>query len=195
MVLLDRFESKYKIIKRSKETNEIAIRNYLKHSIVKGGKPVLDCLNKELGQVKDKDLIRYVCSANKKNENTTVSQFITHTEDIYLSKSTENENDNENDNDNERIVHDSSAKRKTFKKPSIQEVSDYCQSRRNNVDPNRFVDYYTANGWMVGKNHMKNWKAAVRTWERNDKSSTKQQGSAPKSSNIFMEIGREEGIF
>lgn len=52
------------------------------------------------------------------------------------------------------------------KHPTLDEVKAYCQERGNRVDPERFIDYYTANGWKVGKNPMKDWKAAVRTWER-----------------------------
>ena len=59
-----------------------------------------------------------------------------------------------------------------FQPPSVAEVEVYCKERGNNVDAQRFVDYYTANGWMVGKNPMKDWKAAVRTWERNSGSRT-----------------------
>lgn len=55
-----------------------------------------------------------------------------------------------------------------FIKPTIDEVVDYCRQRNNQVDANRFVDYYDANGWRIGKNPMKDWKAAVRTWERNN---------------------------
>ena len=58
-------------------------------------------------------------------------------------------------------------KTKRFIKPSLAEVKTYCQERQNNVDAERFVNYYEANGWKVGKNSMKDWKAAVRTWERN----------------------------
>ncbi|MBE6984885.1 MAG: hypothetical protein E7434_04605 [Ruminococcaceae bacterium] len=54
-----------------------------------------------------------------------------------------------------------------FFPPSVDEVREYCKERGNSVDPVRFVDYYTANGWMVGKSKMKDWKAAVRTWESN----------------------------
>lgn len=55
-----------------------------------------------------------------------------------------------------------------FVKPSLEEVHEYCQERKNNVDAQRWFDYYSANGWKVGKNPMKDWKAAVRTWERNE---------------------------
>lgn len=51
-------------------------------------------------------------------------------------------------------------------KPTLQEVIDYCQERNNGVDANKWYDYYTANGWKVGRNPMKDWKATVRTWER-----------------------------
>lgn len=61
------------------------------------------------------------------------------------------------------------SKTKRFTPPSIEEVQSYCKERQNGVDAERFVDYYTANGWLVGKNKMKDWKAAVRTWERNNK--------------------------
>ena len=58
--------------------------------------------------------------------------------------------------------------RKVFKPPTLQDVSVYCQERNNTVNAQQWIDHYTANGWMVGKNKMKDWKAAVRTWERNN---------------------------
>lgn len=58
--------------------------------------------------------------------------------------------------------------RTKFTPPNVSDVRAYCLERGNNVDPERFVDYYTSNGWMVGKNHMKDWKASVRTWEKKD---------------------------
>ena len=104
-VLIDRFENKYDMIKYSNETKEMAIKNYLKYSIIKGGKPVEDCLMKEISQVKDKSLLGYVYSNIKECEtlNDTVKKVI---ESI---KDNEKENDNENDNDNENEVsyHDS----------------------------------------------------------------------------------------
>lgn len=69
------------------------------------------------------------------------------------------------DNTNNNINNNISEKR--FKPPTVDEVKAYCIERQNNVDAERFIDYYTANGWKVGKNTMKDWKAAVRTWERN----------------------------
>jgi hypothetical protein len=58
-------------------------------------------------------------------------------------------------------------KDKRFKKPSLEEVSEYCKERNKGVDPQKWMNHYEANGWRVGKNPMKNWKAAVRTWEGN----------------------------
>jgi len=55
---------------------------------------------------------------------------------------------------------------RAFAPPTVKEVRNYCQERRNTVDPDRFVDFYSAKGWMVGKNKMRDWKAAVRTWEK-----------------------------
>lgn len=55
---------------------------------------------------------------------------------------------------------------KRFIKPTLQEVKDYCTSRHNGLNAEQFLDYYEARGWKIGKNSMKDWKAAVRTWEQ-----------------------------
>ena len=52
-----------------------------------------------------------------------------------------------------------------FAPPTILEVKTYCQERNNDVDPDKWHNFYSAKGWMVGKNKMKDWRAAVRTWE------------------------------
>ena len=57
---------------------------------------------------------------------------------------------------------------KRFTKPTLDDVKAYCRERKNNVDPDKWFNYYSSNGWRVGKNPMKDWKAAVRTWERGD---------------------------
>lgn len=56
-----------------------------------------------------------------------------------------------------------------FAPPSVEEVVSYCRERKNGVDAQRFVDFYASKGWKVGNNPMKDWKAAVRTWEGRDK--------------------------
>lgn len=61
------------------------------------------------------------------------------------------------------------AKPPLTQKPTVEEVAAYCRERGNSIDPQRFVDYYTANGWKVGRSSMKDWKAAVRNWEKNEK--------------------------
>jgi len=58
-------------------------------------------------------------------------------------------------------------KTKKFKKPKVSEIEEYCKERKNNVDSEKFYNYYESKGWLVGKSPMKNWKAAVRTWEKN----------------------------
>lgn len=55
-----------------------------------------------------------------------------------------------------------------FSKPTIEEVKAYCLERKNNVDPDQWYSYYESNGWKVGKNTMKDWKAAIRTWEKHN---------------------------
>lgn len=62
-----------------------------------------------------------------------------------------------------------SAQNKRFVPPTVDEVRAYCKERGNNIDAESFVDYYTSTGWLVGKKPMKDWKASVRTWERNER--------------------------
>lgn len=57
---------------------------------------------------------------------------------------------------------------KPYARPVLEQVIAYCHERKNSVDPQKWFDYYTSNGWKVGRNSMKDWKAAVRTWERNN---------------------------
>ena len=83
------------------------------------------------------------------------------------------------------IEGENTSRSKRFVPPTVEEVRAYCLERGNCVDPQRFVDYYSSNGWMVGKNKMKDWKAAVRTWEQREKPQA--QGKA-KSSNPFLDM-------
>ena len=89
-----------------------------------------------------------------------------HQESIYNNNYNYNDNENNNDNIKENI-----SKRKviTFHAPVLDDVVAYCIEKHYNIDVEQFMDYYTANGWMVGKNKMKDWRAAVRNWVRRSK--------------------------
>ena len=110
--LLDRFENKHHLIKYNKDTSEIAIKNYLRHSVVKGGKPVIDCLIKETKDIKDISLLAYVYQNLSKyidteTLNSTVIEYINY---IYINI-LKDKYIKDNNNDNERIVHESSTNR------------------------------------------------------------------------------------
>lgn len=81
-------------------------------------------------------------------------------------------------------------KRQRFAPPTIEEVASYCKERNNSVDPQRFVNYYESNGWMVGRNKMKDWKAAVRTWENNGYSKPKAKTQA---ADAYLEANKDNG--
>ena len=70
------------------------------------------------------------------------------------------------DKDKDIVIVKDKAKAKRFVKPNVEDVIDYCNERNNNVDAEKFYDYYSSNGWKVGKNPMKDWKAAARNWIR-----------------------------
>lgn len=74
-----------------------------------------------------------------------------------------------------------------FVPPTLEEVTAYCKERKNSVDPETFVDFYESKGWLIGKNKMKDWKAAVRTWERKDRNA----GSTSESESKYRKELRQ----
>lgn len=81
-----------------------------------------------------------------------------------------------------------------FKKPNIEDISLYCSERGNGIDPEAFYDFYESKGWFIGKNKMKDWQAAVRTWERRKgfkyiKKEFKQNTSQKTPEKILLEAG------
>ena len=81
--------------------------------------------------------------------------------------SIKNYTDNTNININNTNLTDSN-KKALFKKPTLDQVKNYCILRKNNIDAEAFLDFYESKNFMIGKNKMKDWKAAVRTWERRE---------------------------
>ena len=73
-----------------------------------------------------------------------------------------------------------------FVPPTLTEVSAYCAERSNGIDPQAFVDHYAAKGWHVGKTKMRDWRAAVRTWEARRREVAAQETSTPES--IYPEL-------
>ncbi|WP_059361911.1 phage replisome organizer N-terminal domain-containing protein [Veillonella tobetsuensis] len=83
-------------------------------------------------------------------------------------------------------------KRKRFVKPTVEEVRQYCIERNNCVNAEQFYDYYESNGWKVGKNSMKDWKAAVRTWERSEyRKPNYKKNSKEDAINVVKELMNE----
>ena len=85
---------------------------------------------------------------------------------------------------------ESNTKRYRFVKPTIEEVEAYINEKGYDIDAHKFIDYYNANGWRVGKNPMRDWQATVRNWARNNYQSDKKQGSG----NPWMDM-LEKGSF
>lgn len=106
------------------------------------------------------------CKGGRPKNQTTTETKPKNNQKITKEKPNVNDNVNDNVNVNDNI------KEKTIKKeskPTLEEVKQYCEERGNLIDPNEWFDYYSANGWKVGKNTMKDWKACVRYWEQKRK--------------------------
>lgn len=100
--------------------------------------------------------------------------------DIEVSNSIESNKDKKN-----KVSVGKTQKR--FIPPTLEQVVSYCNERKNEVDAQRWFNYYTANGWKVGKNQMKDWQAAVRTWEKGSESKPQRQLESMKTADADSE--------
>lgn len=110
----------------------------------------------------------------KKNKAYTLDESKMYTkciQDVSVGKDSIGKNSIVKDSKGESVRGE---KAKRFIPPSVEEVEQYCIERSNNIDAQSFIDFYESKGWMIGKNKMKDWKAAVRTWERSRKQENKE---------------------
>lgn len=68
-------------------------------------------------------------------------------------------------NTDNKVINNINKKEEGFQKPTVEEIKEYCSERKNEIDPLQFYNFYESKGWLIGKSKMKDWKAAVRTWE------------------------------
>ena len=92
-----------------------------------------------------------------------------------------------NNIENENIDIDSLYKKGSshFQKPSLDDIRAYCISRGNNVDPEQFLNFYESKGWMVGKTPMRDWRAAIRTWEKRQNDSPRRRSPMTRSESVL----------
>ncbi|MDU3930546.1 MAG: phage replisome organizer N-terminal domain-containing protein [Veillonella sp.] len=104
----------------------------------------------------------------------------------------EKEKELEKDKEIDSSAKSTTTKRKRFEKPTLSQITQYCLERNNNVNAEQFYDYYESNGWKVGKNAMKDWKACVRTWERNEyRKPNSKKNSKEDAINVVKELMNE----
>ena len=106
--------------------------------------------------------------ANRKLLTGNVTDNVTVTQGNATDKEEDKEEDKEIESKDAPVALPA-PKRKVFQKPSLEDIKAYCKEGGYSIDAQRFLDYYESNGWMVGRNKMKDWKAAVRSWASRDK--------------------------
>ena len=135
-------------------------------------------------------------SEERKQNKLTQSRNL---EEICKKSTPEIEIELEKDIEIEKEIHSSAksttTKRKRFEKPTLSQITQYCFERNNNVNAEQFYDHYESNGWKVGKNAMKDWKAAVRTWEKNNynkPAKSNKQNAIDVVNKLMREYGGED---
>ena len=124
-------------------------------------------IQKWLKNLEDNNHIRRV-NIYKQGSKEILTRVIT----LVNTPSKEKLTDNTNINITNTNLTDSN-KKAFFKKPTLDEVKNYCILRKNNIEAEAFIDFYESKGWQIGKEKMKSWKACVRTWESRDKNKPK----------------------
>ena len=125
------------------------------------GVSAFDRLMSEIGGESGSESLQKLRERTKENEQEK-ENFPPHP--LYKEKEIDKENKKENTILISPVVNTKTA-RAIFLPPTISEVKEYCEKRKNGISPEQFVNFYQSKGWMIGKNKMKDWKAAVRTWE------------------------------
>lgn len=166
--LIDRFKNVHKIIDYSIESKEILLVNWHKYNWTRSDKfrkPLLGEIN-NIKTVSFKNYLielfngvelRYGIDTNCTDTSVTVSVSVS-----------DNVSDNKESINDINIINTTKRKTNIFTPPTVDEVKAYCIERGNTIDPESFIDFYESKGWMVGRNKMKDWKAAIRTWEKHD---------------------------
>ena len=125
------------------------------------GVSAFDKLMSEIGEENGSESLQKLRERTKENEQEK-ENFPPYP--LYKEKEIDKENKKENTILISPVVNTETA-RAIFLPPTISEVKEYCEKRKNGINPEQFVNFYQSKGWMIGKNKMKDWKAAVRTWE------------------------------
>ena len=152
--LIERFATVHEVIRFDQDTRELLLINWYKYnwtSSVKFRKPLL----KQIESIKCSKFKDFLMEIYKDTD--TVSIPYQYGMDTTVTVSVTD------------TVSDTDKKKRKFTPPSVDEVRAYCNERGNGVDPEQFVAFYTSKGWKVGNNPMKDWKAAVITWEKRNK--------------------------
>ena len=156
------------------------IAEFLKVSTWKAGQLVNDLIHKGyVTKTKFDGRLRYI-ESNLTSSLLKIQSQPFEKQKAALGNSQANYNKINNDS-----LQNHQSNNKRFSPPTYEEVNIYCNERGNDVDAQAFVDFYTSNGWKVGNNPMKDWKAAVRTWEKRDKK--KPAKPAPKNQDSYFE--------
>lgn len=213
--LLGRMEHQHKVIMYAEETKEILILNWCKYNWTDSAK-LKNAIASVAQHIKSRHFQKYVADTLSIGYpyridtlsipytypmDTSVSDTDTDTgtdtgTDTVSESDTESVTVSETETENRYSDRDRADKPRTrarFTAPTLVEVKAYCDERKNGVNPQRFIDYYSSNGWKVGRNPMKDWKAAVRTWEKNGYDSGKKQ-TDPQVTNSSIVPGKWEQI-
>ncbi len=179
--LIKRFSEVHKIISYDKNSKEILLINWSKYNWTKSSK-FITALEKEIESVKSEQFKEFLRNRlygiDTVSENEIYPMHTVSSTDGYPMDTTVTDTVTVSDTDTDSVADSDGMKtdkpkRKKFAIPTVEEVEQYCFERNNKVDAEMFVDFYSSKGWMIGKNPMKDWKAAVRTWERKDKENGK----------------------
>ena len=181
--LIHRMQENHGVIRYDEQTKEVLIVNWHKYNWTKSEK-VMKAVVEAAQSIKSDSFKAYIYNTISIRYGYTME-----IQSVSVSVSASDTVSESMDADEQRPAPAPAKKR--FEPPSVEEVAEYCKERQNRINPQHFVDFYTANGWVQGKGKpIKDWRAAVRNWEQRDQSSgpVRSRGTPeqPHSSSIDM---------
>lgn len=184
------------IFRRSINTVRLALQTFEQFGMIEIINEIITIPNWDKHQSLDKleqakEKTRKRVARHREKQKALAECNVTCNADVTQCNATDKTREDKNRKDLDKEHKADKPPRSRFKPPTLEDVQAYCMERNNNVDAQRFIDYYTSNGWKVGKNPMKDWKAAVRNWERTSTDKQPQQ-KQEQSGNPFLDMLEEE---
>jgi len=183
--------------------NRLSLETGLTHREIRTALKILTNIGFSTSKVTNKFSLITICNYSKyqspdylsdqQSDQQVTSKRPASDQQVTTNNNNNNDKNNKNNKNKKKKIKNNTVdlRPNVFKIPSLEEIKEYCLTRENKIDPEQWFDFYQAKGWMIGKNQMKDWQAAIRTWEKNNSHGKTSKGVTESIKNFFKEREKE----